>query len=166
MSIFPIGSKLASYWPVPRTMMVLITKLNFYLTSYLKEIIRTKASTRGIQAPALQKNSIALNQKRSWKNNASALLTMFWRVSVLFLALPSLSIQCSMGTWKADPTDCGKFRMCVLGQEMEFKCPDKTVANQMMQACVPQGSFMDTCKILLFKFFNKTFLSIRITHRD
>lgn len=70
---------------------------------------------------------------------------MFWIVCVLCLALPSFSSACSLGMWKADPADCGKFRMCVLGRETEFKCPDKTVTNQMMQACVPQGSYMDTC---------------------
>lgn len=75
-------------------------------------------------------------------------LIMFWIVCVLCLALPSFSSACSLGMWKADPADCGKFRMCVLGRETEFKCPDKTVTNQMMQACVPQGSYMDTCKHL------------------
>ncbi|XP_061186879.1 uncharacterized protein LOC133195006 [Saccostrea echinata] len=60
-------------------------------------------------------------------------------------AVSGLPSQCDLGMWRADPADCSKFWMCVVGKPAEFKCPSNTVVNHMMQACVPSGSYLDIC---------------------
>ncbi|XP_048741495.1 uncharacterized protein LOC125655293 [Ostrea edulis] len=72
---------------------------------------------------------------------------MFWKVCVLCMLGVAQDVvsMCHSGMWKTKQTDCSSFSMCVLGKSVEFKCPGNTVANQMMQACVPAGSYMDIC---------------------